>query len=152
MGDFLERYILKKYGIDPVRDVVMLSIGTQPDRIQALFNGLVDAADLSHPADIQAERKGYRILWDAKQEVAYPSMSIVTRRKWVNEDRDSVMRMVKAHVEAIHYLKANKEFSMKILVSISKPTTASCSKVPTRSIAKTSSRAVPDHPRLTADL
>ncbi|HEY0723027.1 MAG TPA: ABC transporter substrate-binding protein, partial [Pyrinomonadaceae bacterium] len=94
LGDFLERYILKKYGIDPVRDVVMLSIGTQPDRMQALFTGLVDAVDLSHPADVQAERKGYRILWDAKQEVAYPSMSIVTRRKWVNEDRDSVMRMV----------------------------------------------------------
>ena len=93
----------------------MLSIGTQPDRIQALINGVVDAADLSHPADTQAERKGFRILWDAKQEVAYPSMSIVTRRKWVAEDRDTVMRMVKAHVEAIHYLKANKEFSMKVL-------------------------------------
>ena len=39
LGDFLERYILKKYGIDPVRDVVMLSIGNQPDRIQALFTG-----------------------------------------------------------------------------------------------------------------
>jgi len=115
LGDFLERYILKKYGIDPVRDVIMLSIGTQPDRIQALYNGLADAADLSHPADVQAERKGYRILWDAKQEVAYPSMSIVTRRKWAVEDRDTVMRMVKAHVEAIHLLKANKDFSIKVL-------------------------------------
>jgi NitT/TauT family transport system substrate-binding protein len=115
LGDFLERYILKKYGLEPGRDVIMLSIGTQPDRIQALVSGVVDAADLSYPADVQAERKGFRILWDAKQEVAYPSMSIVTRRKWVAEDRDTVMRMVKAHVEAIHYLKANKESSMKIL-------------------------------------
>lgn len=115
LGDFLERYIMKKYGLDPGRDVILLSIGTQPDRIQALYNGLVDAADLSHPADVQAERKGYRVLWDAKQEVAYPSMSIVTRRKWAVEDRDSVMRMVKAHVEAIHFLKANKEASIKIL-------------------------------------
>jgi len=115
LGDFLERHIIKKYGMDPGRDVIMLSIGTQPDRIQALINGVVDAADLSYPADVQAERKGYRVLWDAKQEVAYPSMSIVTRRKWVAEDRDGVMRMVKAHVEAIHFLKANKEFSMKVL-------------------------------------
>ena len=115
LGDFLERYILKKYGLEPGRDVIMLSIGTQPDRIQALVNGLVDAADLSYPADVQAERKGFKILWDAKQEVSYPSMSIVTRRKWVAEDRDTVMRMVKAHVEAIHFLKANKEFSMKVL-------------------------------------
>ena len=115
LGDFLERYILKKYGLEPGRDVIMLSIGTQPDRIQALVSGVVDAADLSYPADVQAERKGFKVLWDAKQEVAYPSMSIVTRRKWVSEERDTVMRMVKAHVEAIHYLKANKESSMKVL-------------------------------------
>jgi NitT/TauT family transport system substrate-binding protein len=115
LGDFLERYILKKHGLEPGRDVIMLSIGNQPDRIQALYSGLVDAADLSYPADAQAERKGYQVLWDAKQEVSYPSMSIVTRRKWAVEDRDTVMRMVKAHVEGIHYLKANKESSMKIL-------------------------------------
>ena len=115
LGDFLERYILKKHGLEPGRDVIMLSIGTQPDRIQALMTGLVDAADLSYPADVQAERKGYVVLWDAKREVSYPSMSVVTRRKWVSEDRDTVMRMVKAHVEAIHFLKTNKEFSMKVL-------------------------------------
>jgi ABC-type nitrate/sulfonate/bicarbonate transport system substrate-binding protein len=115
LGDFLERYIIKKHGMDPVKDMIMLAIGTQPDRLQALFNGAVDAADLSHPADIQAERKGYRILWDAKKEVSYPSMSIVTRRKHTVDDRDGVMRMVKAHVEGIHLLKTNKELSLKVL-------------------------------------
>ena len=115
LGDFLERYSLKKHGLEPTRDVIMLSVGTQPDRIQALINGVVDAADLSYPADVQAERKGYKVLWDAKQEVAYPSMSVVTRRKSVTEDRDTVMRMVKAHVEGIHLLKNNKEFAMKVL-------------------------------------
>ena len=115
LGDFLERYIIKKYGMDPVKDVIMLAIGAQPDRLQALFNGAVDAADLSHPADVQAERKGYRMLWDAKQEVSYPSMSVVTRRKHTIDDRDSVLRMLKAHVEGIHLLKSNKEFSLKVL-------------------------------------
>ena len=115
LGDFLERYIIKKHGMDPVKDVVMLAIGAQPDRLQALYNGAVDAADLSHPADVQAERKGYRMLWDAKQEVSYPSMSIVTRKKHTIDDRDGVMRMVKAHVEGIHVLKTNKEFAVKVL-------------------------------------
>ena len=115
LGDFLERYIIRKYGMEPGRDVVMLSVGTQPERIQALMSGAVDAADLSFPADVQAERKGFKVLWDAKQEVSYPSMSVVMRRKSVTDDRDTVMRMVKAHVEAIHYLKANKDFSMKVL-------------------------------------
>jgi len=115
LGDFLERYIIKKYGLEPGRDVVMLSIGTQPERIQALETGAVDAADLSFPADVQATRKGFKVLWDAKQEVSYPSMSVVLRRKSITDDRDTVMRMVKAHIEAIHFLKANKEASTKIL-------------------------------------
>ena len=115
LGDFLERYTIRKYGLEPGRDVVMLSIGTQPERIQALVTGAVDAADLSFPADVQAERKGFKVLWDAKQEVSYPSMSVVLRRKSIIDDRDTVMRMVKAHVEAIHFLKANKESSLKIL-------------------------------------
>jgi len=115
LGDFLERYIIKKYGLEPGRDVVMLSIGTQPERIQALETGSVDAADLSFPADVQATRKGFKVLWDAKQEVSYPSMSVVLRRKSITDDRDTVMRMVKAHIEAIHFLKANKEASTKIL-------------------------------------
>jgi ABC-type nitrate/sulfonate/bicarbonate transport system substrate-binding protein len=115
LGDFLERYIIKKHGMDPVKDVVMLAIGAQPDRLQALYNGAVDAADLSHPADVQAERKGYRMLWDAKQEVSYPSMSIVTRKKHTIDDRDGVMRMIKAHVEGIHVLKTNKELALKVL-------------------------------------
>jgi NitT/TauT family transport system substrate-binding protein len=122
LGDFLERHIIKKYGMEPGRDVTMLSVGTQPDRLQALMSGLVDGADLSHPADNQAERKGFRVLWDAKQEVSYPSMSVVTRRRAVAEDRDTVMRMVKAHVEAIHYLKNNQEFSLKVLSKYLKTT------------------------------
>jgi ABC-type nitrate/sulfonate/bicarbonate transport system substrate-binding protein len=115
LGDFLERYILKKHGLEPGRDVIMLSIGNQPERIQALETGAVDAADLSFPVDVQATRKGFKVLWDAKKEVSYPSMSVVLRRKSIVDDRDTVMRMVKAHVEAIHFLKANKEASTKIL-------------------------------------
>jgi NitT/TauT family transport system substrate-binding protein len=115
LGDFLFRYIIRKHGMDPNRDVTWLSIGTPPERLQALVSGNVDAADLSYPTDAQAIRMGYRVLWDARKEVVYPSMSVVTRRKSVQEDRDTVMRMLKAHIEGIAYFKAHKEFSKKVL-------------------------------------
>ncbi|HXG51519.1 MAG TPA: ABC transporter substrate-binding protein [candidate division Zixibacteria bacterium] len=115
LGDFLNRYIMRKHGLDPNRDVTWLMVGTPPERLQALVSGNIDAADLSYPTDAQAERMGYRILWDARKEVVYPSMSVVTRRKHVQEDRDTVMRMVRSHVEGIAYLKKNKEFSIKVL-------------------------------------
>jgi NitT/TauT family transport system substrate-binding protein len=115
LGDFLFRHIVRKYGMDPSRDVTWIQIGTPPERLQALASGAIDAADVSYPTDVQGERMGFRVLWDARKEVVYPSMSVVTRRKSIQEDRDTVMRMVKSHVEAIAYLKANKDFSLKVL-------------------------------------
>ena len=116
LGDFLFKYILRKNGVDPNREITWLSIGTPPERLQALISGVVDATEASYPFDLQGERKGFRVLFDARKEVIYPSMSIVTRRKNIVEDRDTVMRMVKAHVEGIAYFKNNKEFSIKVLI------------------------------------
>jgi NitT/TauT family transport system substrate-binding protein len=115
LGDFLFKYILRKNGLDPNREITWLSIGTPPERLQALFSGVVDATEASYPFDLQGERKGFRVLFDARREVVYPSMSIVTRRKSIVEDRDTVMRMIKAHVEGIAYFKNNKDFSIKVL-------------------------------------
>jgi ABC-type nitrate/sulfonate/bicarbonate transport system substrate-binding protein len=115
LGDFLFKYIIRKNGMDPLRDVTWLSIGTPGERLQALASGRVDAADLSHPDDARGVRMGYRVLWDARKEVVYPSMSVVTRRKTLHEDRDTVMRLLRAHIEAIAYFKGHKDFSMKVL-------------------------------------
>ena len=115
LGDFLFKHMLRKHGLDPNREMIWLSIGTPPERLQALFTGAVDATEVSYPFDAQAERKGFRVLFDARKEVVYPSMSIVTRRKNIVEDRDTVMRMVKAHVEGIAYFKNNKDFSIRVL-------------------------------------
>jgi len=115
LGDFLFKYIIRKHGMDPNRDVIWLSIGTPQERLQALMSGRVDAADVSYPTDVQAQRLGYRVLWDARKEVVYPSMSVVTRRKNIQDDRDTVMRMIRSHVEGIAYFKTHKDFSMKVL-------------------------------------
>jgi len=115
LGDFLFKYIIRKHGLDPNREITWLSIGTPPERLQALLSGSVDAAEASYPIDVQGERKGFRVLFDARKEVVYPSMSIVTRRKSIQEDRDTVMRLVRSHVEGIAHFKTNKEFSLKVL-------------------------------------
>src|ERR1700741_2084415 len=122
LGDFLFRYALRKYGVNPDREITWLSIGTNAERLQALLTGAIDGADVTYPADVQAERKGYRLLIDAGKEVVYPTTSIVTRRKTIQEDRDTVMRFVRSHVEGIAFFKQNKEFSLKVLTKYVKTT------------------------------
>ena len=115
LGDFLERYIMRKHGLEPVRDVILLSVGGPPEVLQALMSGAVDGGDLSYPVSAAAEKQGFRVLWDARKEVIYPSMSVVTRRKNIQDDRDTVMRMVRSHIEGIAYFKSHKDFSLKVL-------------------------------------
>jgi NitT/TauT family transport system substrate-binding protein len=115
LGDFLFRYALRKYGVNPDREIIWLSIGTNAERLQALLTGAVDGADVAYPADVQAERKGYRVLIDARKEITFPTTSVVTRRRTIREDRDTVMRFVRSHVEGIAFHKQNKEFALKVL-------------------------------------
>lgn len=114
-GDLLFGYVLRKYGIDTNRDVFWLAVGNTGERLQALLNGAVDAADLTYPADAQAERRGFRPLLDARKEIVYPTASVVTRRKTIREERDTVMRVVRSYVEGIAFLKQNKDLSQKVL-------------------------------------
>jgi NitT/TauT family transport system substrate-binding protein len=114
-GDLIFGYVLRKYGIDANREINFLAVGNTGERLNALLNGAVDGADLTYPADVQAERKGFRALLDAKKELVYPTASMVTRRKTIREERDTVMRMVRSYVEGVAFLKQNKEFSKKVL-------------------------------------
>lgn len=124
LGDFLFRYALRKHGINPDREIAWIAIGTNGERLQALLSGAIDGADVTYPADIQAERKGYRVLIDARKEITFPTTSVVTRRKNIREDRDTVMRMVRSHVEGIAFHKQNKEFALKVLTKYVRTTDA----------------------------
>ena len=71
---------MKKYGLDPIKHVILLALGNIPERVQAVLTGAVDAVDLNHPGDVIVMRNGFKALWDLRKEVNYPSMSVVTRR------------------------------------------------------------------------
>ena len=89
LGDFLHRVVMKRYGINPERDVTWLTIGAPPDRIQALEAKLVEAADLSYPFDLKAEKKGYRVLVSLT-EVRIRRCGVTPRKR--SDDRETVMR------------------------------------------------------------
>jgi len=113
--DFLTRYILKKHGLQPDRDVALIQIDVGPELLQALIAGAVDGGALSHPAYSQAQQRGFHPLWDARQEISFPFMEVVTRRKAIREDRAGVMDYMKAHVEGIHAFKTQKELGFNVM-------------------------------------
>jgi len=113
LADFLVRYLARIKGLNPDKDFALLQIGTDSDRLIALRQGKIPAATLGHPQFILAQRAGYTILWDFFKEVDYPWSEIATTRTQIKQDRDLVMRYMRAHLEGIAQFKKDPEFAKK---------------------------------------
>src|ERR1043166_5119176 len=118
LTDFLVRHILRKKGLNPDRDVALIQIGGDPERIAALKQGTIDAASLSFPGYSVAMKMGFPMLWDSAKEINYPWIEITTRRSIVQKDRDMVLSYVKAHLEGTALFKRDKEFGKKVIRKI----------------------------------
>jgi NitT/TauT family transport system substrate-binding protein len=115
LTDFLVRYIAKKKGLNPDRDVTLITTGGDPDRIVALSSGAVEGAALSHPAYGRAQRLGFSMLWDSAKEMNYPWIEITTRRTIVKSEREMIMNYMKAHLEGIALFKKDRDFGKKVI-------------------------------------
>src|SRR5262252_4906954 len=59
LGDFMTRIALKRPGLTPVKDVAMVQIGGNPERLSALETGKVQATMLPQPDNFVAQKMGF---------------------------------------------------------------------------------------------
>ncbi|MBI2351091.1 MAG: ABC transporter substrate-binding protein [Deltaproteobacteria bacterium] len=115
LTDFLVRYIARKKGLNPDRDLTLIQTGGDAERIVALKSGVVDGAAMSHPGYGRAQRLGFSMLWDSAKEVNYPWMEITTRKATARSDRAMILSYMKAHLEGIAVFKKDREFGKKVI-------------------------------------
>jgi NitT/TauT family transport system substrate-binding protein len=115
LTDFLIRHIAKRKGLNPEKDLTLIQIGGDNERIAGLKQGSLDGASLSYPGYGRAQRLGFSMLWDSSKEIDYPWMEITTRRSIIQRDRDMIMSYMKAHLEGIALFKKDGEFGKKVI-------------------------------------
>jgi NitT/TauT family transport system substrate-binding protein len=115
LTDFLVRYIAKKKGLNPDRDVTLITTGGDSDRIIALSSGAVEGAAMSHPAYGRAQKLGFSMLWDSAKEVNYPWIEITTRRAIIKGEREMIMSYMKAHLEGIALFKKDRDLGKRVI-------------------------------------
>ena len=116
LTDFLVRTIAKKKGLNPDRDITLITTGaSDTERVMALKAGAVDGTAVSHPGYGLAGKMGFSMLWDSAKELDYPWMEITTRRAAVKSDRDLIMNYMKAHMEGIALFKRDRDFGIKVI-------------------------------------
>lgn len=110
------RLVLKRFGLDANKDVVIVQLGTQPSRVQALSAGAIDATIISPPLDIAAKKQGYQILVNiADLKIPYPQQVIETTDRFIRESPDTTKSFLRGFIEGVRYATTNKEATKKVI-------------------------------------
>src|SRR5499425_686187 len=112
-GDFMTRIALKRLGLTPVKDVAMVQIGGNPERLSALETGKVQATMLPQPDNFMAQKMGFYNLVSVR--VPYQSTGAATTRTFIRESPDIVRRYIRSQIEAIHRIKTDREEAIRVL-------------------------------------
>jgi len=121
--DTAVRLVLKKYGLDPAKDVIIVQLGTQPNRFQALAAGAIDATVISPPLDIAAKKQGYPIVVNITElGIPYPQQVIETTDRFTRESPHTVKSFLKGFIEGVRYALTHKEETKKIITKYLKTT------------------------------
>ena len=110
------RLALRKFGLDPLKDVTILQMGSQPDRIRALAAGSIDATLVSPPLDLTAKKQGYNILVNlADLGIAYPQQVIETTDRFIRENPLGIKNFLKGFIEGVRYAATHKDETKKLI-------------------------------------
>jgi NitT/TauT family transport system substrate-binding protein len=96
-SEWLVRLALVKMGLDPDKDVTIIQIGGQSERLAALQNNAAQATLLGPPTSTHAVRTlGMVQLADLTDyETTYPLQSVITTRAYLKENRPLVKRFLR---------------------------------------------------------
>jgi len=115
-ADFGMRAMLKRVGIDPVKEATILQIGDEPARIAAITSGSVDGTVVNAPFSSEAERLKLSVLADSvKMNIPFFNTGLLGSRRFLDKQDARVMNFLRAYLESIKILKTERDYSVKAL-------------------------------------
>ena len=115
VAHFYLRLALKRFGMSD-RDVQIVSVGGQSDRVLALKNGRVAATILNLANALVLEKDGFKTILDM-ESLNFPVIGNATavRRAMLRERRPVVVKFVRALAASMRKIQEDPELSKKIL-------------------------------------
>jgi ABC-type nitrate/sulfonate/bicarbonate transport system substrate-binding protein len=115
-SDTLARAVLRRYKLDPNRDVKILALGGGTNRIAAMKTGAVDAALIEAPYNVMLEREGFRKILFVGDLIPSPLAGFGTTLEKIRKQPDEVQQLVRATLRGIQYVKTNKQESVRAIM------------------------------------
>jgi NitT/TauT family transport system substrate-binding protein len=119
-ADFGVRVLLKKFNVDP-KDVSILQIGNETERLAALKLGSIDGSVFNAPFGAVAKKFNLNILADAVAlGIPYFNTGICGSAKVLQKNENRILNFLRAYVEAIKIFKTEPEYTLKALAQFTR--------------------------------
>ena len=116
LSDLVIRHYLRKFGLDPAKDVTIVQVGGIPELLAAMKAGAISGGSLSPPVLTAAKKAGFRELGDFESlDYKYPAVAIATTRSFIQRQRSTALNFLRAEIEGIHAIRTQKNFAMNVL-------------------------------------
>lgn len=110
--------MVKKMGLDPTRDVIIIQAGTDRMRAGAIANGAIHATVVTPPVDQKYKDLGIHKLLSIKDlGIPFVNDAIVVTRSYYRENQGAVRSFLRALVESFAFYKnsTNKDTVVKVM-------------------------------------
>jgi len=113
------RAALRHYSLDPDRDITLVALGGNPERLAGLKSGIVQATVLEPVYAMVAEKEGLKQLLRMADIMDMPLAGLAASDKMIKERPDLILRVVRATVKSLKYIKdpKNKDEMLSYLIS-----------------------------------
>jgi NitT/TauT family transport system substrate-binding protein len=107
--------LLKKFNLEPNKDVALLAVGPTMERLAAIEAGKIDATILTPSEMPRARKQGMIEVFDMLDlGVEIQGNGFATTRTFIRNQRATVLSALRAYVESIYYISKNKDETKRI--------------------------------------
>ena len=113
--DISARYALRKFNLQPDKDVALIQLEDYPGIMGGIASGRIAAGALADPFTEHAQKLGYKEIANiAAMGLEFPFVTLTAKKSYVRDNPDVVQRFVRAYTEAIALYKNKPDLAVKV--------------------------------------
>lgn len=119
--DISVRYALRKYNINPDKDLTLIQLGFMATVAAGLQGGSIEGGVVSPPTQFAIDKAGFKELISiTDMDFAFPNPALVAVGSIIRSKPDVINRFIRAYVRGIHRARTDREFTYKSLAKYTK--------------------------------
>ncbi len=119
--DISVRYALRKYNINPEKDLTLIQLGFMGTVAAGLQGGSIDGGVVSPPTQFAVDKAGFRELINiTDMDFAFPNPALVAVGSIIKSKPNVINGFVRAYTRGIHRARADRDFTYKSMAKYTK--------------------------------